>query len=531
MKQDEVFICFYICEYILAVFSVRQVCHIFKSRTMKRHKLYGNKPVAASNKITGAKNMSRRKVIKTLVLAPVGLSLLNVTKARGLSGMSPDGKGLHGDFNPYTPNQPMGKGQGIMPGRVSWVWNPEATNPGCANLPVSGDITEDKYNAWFMDKNTNQEIVDRMIKDGLCSIAGKNDIGEAWNAIFRYQNLKQRKGNVTYSKGEKIYLKLNRTAASSAINKEYERQKDKLLTLSCETSPQVVLSMLRQLVNVAGVPQNCIYVGDTMRNLYQDEYLKYHAEFPEVNYLSSFGDTSGRIRAVVSDKDLIFYSDKKSVMGEAGSDKMYTVLEDAEYLINIPVMKGHNLAGITLCAKNHFGTQARPRAAHLHPGLNTDSSRKGYGYYRVLVDIMGNKYTGGKNLFYMLDALWSGDNWNGLPVKFLMPPFNNHWCSSLLFSLDPVAIESVAVDFLRTEFTEPEHTVEYISAAGVDDYLHQAADPKNWPAGIVYSPNGDNVPMPGLGVHEHWNNPVDKQYSRNLDKGEGIELVKIFQKG
>lgn len=65
----------------------------------------------------------------------------------------------------------------------------------------------------------------------------------------------------------------------------------------------------------------------------------------------------------------------------------------------------------------------------------------------------------------------------------------------------------------------------YIIEPGVDDYLHQAADPKYWPAGIVYAPNGDNIPMKGLGVHEHWNNPMDKQYSRNLGKGEGIDLV------
>jgi uncharacterized protein (DUF362 family) len=216
-------------------------------------------------------------------------------------------------------------------------------------------------------------------------------------------------------------------------------------------------------------------------------------------------------------------------MPEAGSDKLYAVMEEAEYLINLPAMKGHNLAGITLCAKNHFGTHVRSRAAHLHPGLNTDPGRKGYGHYRVLTDIMGNRYTGEKNLFYILDALWSGSNWNGLPVKFLMPPFNNHWSSSLILSLDPVAIDSVAVDFLRTEFSNPEHTVAYITEPGVDDYLHQAADPKNWPAGIIYAPNGDNIPMKGLGVHEHWNNPADKQYSRNLGKNEGIELLKIHQ--
>jgi hypothetical protein len=263
-----------------------------------------------------------------------------------------------------------------------------------------------------------------------------------------------------------------------------------------------------------------------MRNIYQDEYIKYHDEFPDVNYLSSFGATHGRILSGESSKELIFYSDRKSVMGDAESDKIYTVLEDAEYLINLPAMKGHGIAGITLCAKNHFGTQTRRSAAHLHPGLNS----KGYGNYRVLVDIMGNKFTGDKNLFYLLDALWSGKDWNGLPVKFLMPPFNNHWSSSLLVSLDPVAIESVAFDFLRTEFSYPEHNVPHIYGTGVDDYLHQAADSRNWPAGITYEPNGDGVSIPkSLGVHEHWNNPVDKNYSGNPGKAEGIELVKIFQ--
>ena len=507
---------------------------------MKKNETPDNKNVHDSPDKQEAKTISRRKVIKSLIFIPLQITLFqSVIKAQGASRLFSSVKDIPGDDYPgipekliedlYSPNQPMGKGQGIIPGRVSWVWNPGATNPSCANLPLSAALSEDKYDAWFMDKNTNQEIVDKMLADGLCSISGKKNAADAWDSIFRYHNLKRGKGDVGYKTGEKIYLKLNRTAASGAINREYIRQKDQPLALAFETSPQIVHAMLRQLVNVAGVSQESIFVGDAMRNLYQDEYLKYYAEFPKVNYLSSFGNTSGRIKSGESASDLIFYSDRKSIMREAGSDKLYSVMEEIEYLINLPAMKGHSLAGITLCAKNHFGTHVRPSAAHLLPGLNTARNRKGYGHYRVLVDIMGNKYTGDKNLFYILDALWCGSNWNGLPVKFLMPPFNNHWSSSLMLSLDPVAIESVAVDFLRTEFSNPEHTVPYISEPGVDDYLHQAADPKNWPAGIVYAPNGDNVPMKGLGVHEHWNNPMDKQYSRNLGKGEGIELVKILQ--
>ena len=123
----------------------------------------------------------------------------------------------------------------------------------------------------------------------------------------------------------------------------------------------------------------------------QDEYMKCSAEFPGVYYLSRSANKFGRIQSVESSNDRIFYSDKKSIMTSAGSDKIYTVLEESGYLINLAAMKGHNSAGISLCVKNHFGTQTRASAMHLHPGLN-NSNRMGYGHYRVLVDLMGNGY-------------------------------------------------------------------------------------------------------------------------------------------
>lgn len=489
---------------------------------------------------SGAKKISRRQVLKGLILAPVQFGLfipvINAAEGKRKINLEAGNPGNIKPFipgnqaeNPYAPNKPMGKAQGIFPGRVSWVWNPAATNPDCKNIPLSDKTPDVKYDAWFMENNTNQKIVDQMLTAGLCSMTGRDNARDVWDTVFRYHNRKRGKGNVPYNKGEKIYIKLNRTSASGGLGPDYKRLENNPLPLACETSPQIVISTLRQLVHEAGIPQECIYVGDAMRNIYQDEYIKYYSEFPQVNYLSSLDTTHGRIMSGESSRDLIFYSDNKSVMSGAGSDKIYKVLEDAEYLINLPSMKGHGIAGITLCTKNHFGTQTRRSAAHLHPGLKNNNSR-GYGYYRVLVDLMGNKHTGDKNLFYVLDALWSGSDWNGLPVKFLMPPFNNHWSSSLFLSLDPVAIESVAYDFLRTEFSHPGHTAQHILEPGVDDYLHQTADSGNWPAGIVYAPNGDGLPMAkSLGVHEHWNNPADKQYSRNLGKGEGIELVKIFQ--
>ena len=94
-----------------------------------------------------------------------------------------------------------------------------------------------------------------------------------------------------------------------------------------------------------------------------------------------------------------------------------------------------------------------------------------------------------------------------------------------MVSQDHVAIESVGLDFVRAEFDE------YADMFGADDYLHQAADSANWAEGIIYDPEGDGLIIESLGVHEHWNNDVDKQYTRNLGIGDGIELIKYLITG
>ena len=81
----------------------------------------------------------------------------------------------------------------------------------------------------------------------------------------------------------------------------------------------------------------------------------------------------------------------------------------------------------------------------------------------------------------------------------------------------------MAFDFLVTEWPEaggPAHE-------GTDDYLHEAALADNPDSGTFYDPERDGMRLASLGVHEHWNNPIYKQYSRNLGTGDGIELWKV----
>jgi len=148
---------------------------------------------------------------------------------------------------------------------------------------------------------------------------------------------------------------------------------------------------------------------------------------------------------------------------------------------------------------------------------------------------MGSKYLGQNTLLYIVDGLYAGgSNESKGAVKYFMTPFNNNWTNSLFMSLDQVALESVCFDFLRNEWNGTKthnasnNRYENIpNVNGVDDYLHQAADPANWPQGISYDPDNSGKPLTSLGTHEHWNDPVNKQYSQNLGKKNGIILVSV----
>jgi hypothetical protein len=204
-------------------------------------------------------------------------------------------------------------------------------------------------------------------------------------------------------------------------------------------------------------------------------------------------------------------------------DYIPTCFAAADYFINFPILKSHNDGGITVCGKNHFGSLIRNPSTtgyyNMHSTRPTETP--GMGHYRAIVDLMGHPKLGGKTLLALIDGLYAGRSWQSAPVKWQMTPFNNDWLSSIIVSQDQVADDSVADDFLYTEW------IGYPHKSGADDYLHEAAEANNPPSGAFYDPNHSGTRLASLGVHEHWNNATDKQYSRNLDpvNGTGIELV------
>jgi hypothetical protein len=447
----------------------------------------------------------------------LGLMVVNVMQ-NDLAQASP--KDVYDFEDPLGPNVPIGEAKGIFPGRVVWMHNPDATNEHC--IPwIYGD-------GYFLDKNCDQQVVDEMLSSAILQISGEDTEPEAWASIFRYFNSTHGKGESGYASGEKVFIKINAVHAWNT-NEDLSIKNDDDYG-KVDTSPQVILAVLRQLINHAGVPQEAISIGDPYTNLFKHLYEKLHAEFPDVHYMSR-GDHENREQYKQTNDAQIMFSDKGAVL-DATSDQFYDCTVEADYVLSLPALKGHRGGGVTFFAKNHFGTNVQNSAAHMHPGLVKANTplRGEYRSYRVFVDLMAYEHLGGKNLIYIGDLLWGTSMEHDPPLKFYSEPFNTDYTSSLLVSMDPVAIASVALDIYQEEFqVEDKDAVPqrrtYVRFTAVDDYLHQAASSEWWPDGIIYDPEGDGTPVGSLGVHEHWNNATDRKYSRNLDTGDGIELI------
>jgi hypothetical protein len=434
------------------------------------------------------------------------------------------------DPSDFPPNQPMGEERGIFPGRVVWEWNPDATDENCTNTfndPVRG---EDGY---FLAKNSDQEVINEMMANVVMKLTGTYDVGTAWERLFVDFNKRKGRGEGSYEDGQKIFIKFNMGTGGWLTNNDLTRQTNPWNLSNygiAETSPAMVISVLDQLVNDVGIPQENIYVGDPIAHIFQDVYEQIVALFPDVKYVDKSHSDLGRTRIYEASEPAIVWSDKGDVMPNAGFDYLYTEMENADYLINLAALKAHARAGVTLTAKNHFGSHTRDAADHLHTGLvsrdNDNPYRTEYGMYRVLTDIMGHEKLGGNTVLFIIEGLWGGPEATEKPVKWDSAPFNGDWPNSILGAQDAVALESVCFDLLKTEFNDPSAIGKDRPWYGaVDDHLHQAADSRNWPEGFIYDPEGDGTPMGSMGVHEHWNNEMDKQYSRNLGYDYGIELV------
>jgi len=417
---------------------------------------------------------------------------------------------------PQVPNDPIGVARGVQPGRVVWIHDASATD-----WLGLGD------GHWWEPEHTDYAVVEEMVSLTLRRLSGFNNEFVAWDAFFRYFNVSNGRGDAGYASGEKIIIKVNYVGCH-AMTGGVDPVSYNLTSLRDypNTSPQVILAVLRQLVNVVGVNEEDISLGDPQTRFPNEFYDIFHLEFPDIHYLDYYGGNAQNPRTGVQYSAVPFYWSCHPT-GKT-QDYVPQSYADATYLINIASFKAHGGAGVTLGAKNHYGSLIRLPYQSGYYDMHTSlaSITAANGSYRAHVDLMGHAHMGGKTMLLLIDALYAGVHGAyQYPRQWDCEPFNGDWTSSVFASQDPVALESVGFDLMQLDGDSR----QYPQMAGVDDYLHEAALADNPPSGTFYDPDhdGDIASLPSLGVHEHWNNSTERMYSRNLGSGEGIELIRL----
>jgi hypothetical protein len=394
----------------------------------------------------------------------------------------------------YEVNKPTGVARGIYPGRVVWAHNPDiATWDG-------------KTGFWWEDSHTNQIETDLILNKALLSLTGKKKSKDAWKSLFIYFNESRRGVKAGYQKEEKLAIKINQNNTYSHENSS-----------EINTTPQLVLSLLKSLIGDAGIPEDKITVFDASRFITDNIFTKCHAVYPKVVFVDNCGG-DGRIKSTYV-QDAIPYSADNGRLARG----LATCAVEADYLINMAVLKGHVGQGVTLCAKNYYGVTSIESDWRKNAHDNFDQNRDGRPRYMTFVDFMGHKDLGQKTMLFLVDAIYSSKSVDGIPsFRWQMEPFDNTWPSSIFISQDMVSIDAVGMDFILNEWPDAPD-LKYC-----DMYLREAATIGNSLSGTVYDPEHDGTVMTGsLGVLEHWNNPLEKKYSRNLGNGQGIELLYI----
>ena len=466
----------------------------------------------AKRNLNQSKNLYSALVLILCLIVSVSISVsLSPTKLLA-SNASQKEKFIPTD----NPNEPVGVGRGIFPGKVVWSHNPEATSwDGSTGL-------------WWEDDYTSYIKVYYTFIKAIMELTETDTEAESWDTLFRFFNREHGKGDVGYVPGERIAIKVNQNMVRA-----FEHTTNNL-----HNSPAMIMNLLSQLVYEAGVPDSTIYVYDISRLFADYLFVPIKEEFPGVHIVDISQGKNGREPFQLDVNTQIHWSEPIP-----GGKKSYVpkFLTDADYIINVANLKGHSLAGVTMCAKNHFGSFASstrgssgPMDAGVHNTITVHDATDGpdsfakrdMGTYNSLVDIMGHRHLGRKTMLYIIEALYTTPGQGGViknSHKMQMSPFDGHWMSSIFVSQDGVAIESVGLDFLRSETGE---MGDYVYG-NVDNYLHEAANAGIPPSGTNYDPNGDGTKLKSLGVHEHWNDHINQQYSRNLGREEGIELVYV----
>jgi hypothetical protein len=221
----------------------------------------------------------------------------------------------------FEPLSPLGVPRGVVPGRVTWAHDPAA-------------VTWDGTGSWWTDANNNQAVIDRMVSRSIRGLTNQKSDAQAWSAMFQHFNRTHGRGKAGYKAGEKIAIKanLNNTTDHGTIDR-------------LNSSPHLILSLVRQLTGPGKVPQSSITVFDSSRFIPGNLYDKIHHEFPGVVFVDHIGG-DGRMKAEFKTNAIPYSVPSRNATG------LDNTVVQAAYLIDAALLKGHVSWSVALCKES-----------------------------------------------------------------------------------------------------------------------------------------------------------------------------------
>jgi hypothetical protein len=171
----------------------------------------------------------------------------------------------------------------------------------------------------------------------------------------------------------------------------------------------------------------------------------------------------------------------------------------ANYLINIAVLKQHSMSGVSLCLKNHYGTCNDPNSLH-----NTDCNP----YIAALNALTSIKSKQKVNIIDGLFGIRSGGP-DGLP---------QFTANKIIICTDIVAADYCGRELLKANGSTSTGNSYHIETAATT-YALGTNDPANMdiinitnPSGVDGSQNGDNIPRETK-LEQNYPNPFNPSTS------------------
>jgi hypothetical protein len=272
----------------------------------------------------------------------------------------------------------------------------------------------------------DQAAIDNMVDQGMLGLTGQSTLSAAWGVVLP-----------NYQPGEKIAIKVsfNNTDQDNACGNNTQGAIDSVI--------EPVNAVIRGLKSI-GVQEADIHIYETIRSL--PYRFVDNCDYPGVQFYDR-GDCGNLLNTFDSnDPDAVVQFNPPAGDPAPPTLKVNDVLINATYLINMPIMKVHDMAGWSLAFKNHFGSTQKPGGLHLWSSLQSPYFTPNYS---PIVDIYLNPHIRNKTVLTIGDGLFSAFHHTAPPEKWTT--FGNDYPKSLFFSFDPVAIDCVMGDLLAIE--------------------------------------------------------------------------------